>query len=336
MAKKQNQDHKAGQRYWVIKTTEGGHRDRDHWKEFQTEKVIAVGWKNIQDDPTKFSSLQKFEEHLASKYDRNVELKKLKQDASNVYKFATELQIGDIVIICRGYAGNQEKDVYLYGFAQVAGKFFRDLDSEWWKNKIKAEIIIIERDIPLKIFVDIFGGSMLRTLHGPFTEEQIRKFSKEVEKLYPKLWHGVTAGYPIEFAGTHKISEDKFSLPEEIDVAEAATLYEGALHQISVNAYERNPKARQLCIAHYGTSCCICGFDFKEMYGEIGEGLIHVHHLRQLSDVGKEYEIDPVNDLCPVCPNCHTIIHRKKPPYTFKEIRGFIDEQKKGDANKKQ
>jgi predicted HNH restriction endonuclease len=326
IAKKTSQDHKTSQQYWVIKTTEGGRQDRDHWKEFQTEKVIAVGWEYIQDDPTKFSGDQEFFEHLASKHDRNA---KLKRDASNVYKFATELQIGDIVIICRGYAPNQKKDVYLYGFAQIAGEYFRDEGSKWWKNKIKADIKTIERDIPLNIFVDIFGGAMRKTLHGPLEEEKIRKFSKEVEKLYPELWHGVTTSYPIKFADTYKISEDRFSLPEEIDIAEVSTLYEGAVRQISVNDYERNPKARQLCIGHYGTRCRICDFDFKEMYGEIGEGLIHVHHLRQLSDVGKEYEIDPVNDLCPVCPNCHTILHRRKPPYTFEEIRGFIDEQKK-------
>lgn len=324
MAKKTIEDRKARQRYWVIKTTEGGPGNLDHWKEFQTEKVIAVGWKSIEDDPTKFSSYQKFFEHLDSKHNWNV-----RHAALTIYKFATELQIGDIAIICTGYAPNQKKNVYLYGFARIAGKFFRDEDSKWWNNKRKAEIKTVEQDIPLNIFVDIFGGSMLSTVHGPFSERQIREFSKEVKKLYPKLWHGVTTSYPIKFVDTHKIPKDKFSLPEEIDVAEVPTLYEGAVRQISVNAYERNPKARQECIAHYGTRCRICNFDFEEMYGEIGEGLTHIHHLRQLSDVGKGYEIDPVNDLCPVCPNCHTIIHRRKPPYTFEEVRGFIDQQKK-------
>ncbi len=326
-AKKTNQDNKKSQKYWVIKTREGRGQHQDHWNEFQTEKVIAIGWEHIQDNPIKFSSNQEFFEYLATKHKRN---KKLKRDASTIYKFATELQIGDIVIICRGYAPNQKKDVPLYGFAQIVGKYFRDEDSKWWKNKIKVKIRTIEQDIPPDIFVDVFDKKTMRnTLHGPFTEEQFRKFSKKVEKCYPKLWHGVTTSYPIEFADTHKISEDKFSLPEEIDNAEASTLYEGAVCQKLVNAYERNPKARQLCITHYGTRCRICNFDFKEMYGEMGEGLIHVHHLRQLSEVGKEYEIDPINDLCPVCPNCHTIIHKRKPPYSFEEIRNFIDEQKK-------
>jgi predicted HNH restriction endonuclease len=46
-----------------------------------------------------------------------------------------------------------------------------------------------------------------------------------------------------------------------------------------------------------------------------------VHHLRPLSGIAEEYEIDPVEDLRPVCPNCHAMLHRKTPPYTIDELR---------------
>ena len=95
-------------------------------------------------------------------------------------------------------------------------------------------------------------------------------------------------------------------IPEEVDDTEG--ILEGALRRISVNAYERNPEARRKCINHYGTSCSICSFDFGKQYGDAGKDLIHVHHLRQLADIGKEYYIDPIHDLRPVCPNCHAII----------------------------
>jgi 5-methylcytosine-specific restriction enzyme A len=45
-------------------------------------------------------------------------------------------------------------------------------------------------------------------------------------------------------------SEDVM-LAEEVDPA--ALYHEGAVRQIVVNSYERNTKARQQCIAHYGT-----------------------------------------------------------------------------------
>jgi len=112
-------------------------------------------------------------------------------------------------------------------------------------------------------------------------------------------------------------------LPEEIPEGSPA-IYEGATRRIAVNAYERNPEARRKCIAHYGVSCTVCGFDFYEQYGEIGRDFIHVHHLRQLSEIGQKYQVDPIQDLRPVCPNCHAILHRRIPPYSIEEMRQFI------------
>jgi len=87
------------------------------------------------------------------------------------------------------------------------------------------------------------------------------------------------------------------------------TLPEGAVRRVMVNAYERNAKARQICLKHHGTACCICGFDFERRYGEMGRGIIQVHHLKPLSKIRGRYEVDPIEDLRPVCPNCHTMLH---------------------------
>jgi len=89
-------------------------------------------------------------------------------------------------------------------------------------------------------------------------------------------------------------------------------LTEGAKTTITINAYERSTKARNACIAHYGTTCCVCGFDFEKVYGEIGKGFTHVHHIKRLADIAENYIVDPINDLRPVCPNCHSMLHRDK------------------------
>ncbi len=114
-------------------------------------------------------------------------------------------------------------------------------------------------------------------------------------------------------------------LPEEIKKTD--DLFEGAVRTISVNAYERNLIARRQCIEHYGTNCCICGFNFGKVYGEVAFGYIHVHHLRQLSDIGNEYVVDPIVDLRPVCPNCHAVLHCRIPAYSIQEIQKFLREQ---------
>jgi 5-methylcytosine-specific restriction protein A len=101
-------------------------------------------------------------------------------------------------------------------------------------------------------------------------------------------------------------------------------LFEGAIRRVSVKAYERNPEARRICVEHYGAICQICGFDFEKTYGEIGKGFIHVHHLKQMSEIGEAYQVDPINDLLPVCPNCHAIIHKRKPPYSIEEMQTLL------------
>ncbi|MDB4793220.1 HNH endonuclease [bacterium] len=111
-------------------------------------------------------------------------------------------------------------------------------------------------------------------------------------------------------------------IPER--VLQAETLVEGAKFQLTVNAYERNPQARNKCLEHYGCFCQGCRFDFAETYGEIGYNYIHVHHLIPLSEIGHEYVVDPINDLIPVCPNCHAMIHRAKPMLTMKQLRNCL------------
>jgi 5-methylcytosine-specific restriction enzyme A len=111
-------------------------------------------------------------------------------------------------------------------------------------------------------------------------------------------------------------------LPDELDAA--ASVREGARYQVLVNAYERNPEARRRCIAAHGTACCICGFSFGERYGPEAEGYIHVHHVRPLSEVGGEYLVDPVEDLRPVCPNCHAVLHLGGRCRTIDEVRQLL------------
>ncbi len=101
-------------------------------------------------------------------------------------------------------------------------------------------------------------------------------------------------------------------------------LYEGTKKRIAVNAYERSPQARQECINHFGYQCQICNFDFEKVYGNIGKDFIHVHHIVDISTIAENYKINPIKDLIPVCPNCHAMLHKRKPAYTPKEIKSMI------------
>lgn len=110
--------------------------------------------------------------------------------------------------------------------------------------------------------------------------------------------------------------------PEEIDPT--TDIYEGAARQVLVNAYERSPKARKKCIAHYGYGCSVCGFNFEKKYGPIGRSFIHVHHLKPLAEIDGRYKVDPVKDLRPICPNCHSMVHSKKPMFSIDQLRQLL------------
>lgn len=96
---------------------------------------------------------------------------------------------------------------------------------------------------------------------------------------------------------------------------------EGKVIQVFVNKYERNQRARIKCIEALGDKCYACGFDFERTYGEIAKGFIHVHHIRPLSEIKDEYQIDPKKDLVPLCPNCHAVVHLEKPELTIVELK---------------
>lgn len=125
-----------------------------------------------------------------------------------------------------------------------------------------------------------------------------------------------------------KLKESPVIFAEEYDEDNFNDLTEGAAKKIVVNAYERNKEARKKCLEFYGYQCVICNFDFEKTYGSVGKNCIHVHHLVEISSIGKKYIVDPIKDMAPVCPNCHFIIHQRKPAFTIDEIRAMLNSNK--------
>ncbi|WP_374029382.1 DUF3427 domain-containing protein [Bdellovibrio bacteriovorus] len=117
-------------------------------------------------------------------------------------------------------------------------------------------------------------------------------------------------------------AEEAVLFGEEIQTSDI--FFEGSSKTISVNTYERDRFARSRCLSYYGYNCVVCDFNFEKFYGELGIGYIHVHHLKPLSNIGSEYQVDPIQDLRPVCPNCHAMIHSKKEPISLERLKSLI------------
>lgn len=99
---------------------------------------------------------------------------------------------------------------------------------------------------------------------------------------------------------------------------------EGAKKKVTVNSYERDSKARQKCLEHFGYNCAVCEMNFKDRYKGIEGNPIHVHHLNPISESNGERKVDPLEDLIPVCPNCHAVIHSNPGLYSIGEAKEML------------
>ncbi len=135
------------------------------------------------------------------------------------------------------------------------------------------------------------------------------------------LWRMLPAvAEALERLGWVAWAGGSFSLPEEVP----ATYPEGAKKRITVNAYERDDRARRQCVEDQGSVCIVCTFDFGKTYGPIAAGYIHVHHIEPLANPNVQHDTNPKIDLSPVCPNCHAVIHLRRPPYSPDEVRELL------------
>ena len=89
-----------------------------------------------------------------------------------------------------------------------------------------------------------------------------------------------------------------------------------------------SPVNRAACIAAHGSVCKVCGFDFGEVYGPLGQGYIEVHHRLPVSQMGAGYIVNPVRDLVPLCSNCHAAVHRTDPPMETEALAAIVANNK--------
>ncbi|NKI27303.1 hypothetical protein HCG49_12080 [Arenibacter sp. 6A1] len=149
--------------------------------------------------------------------------------------------------------------------------------------------------------------------HGEITIEL--KTFEDIELIYQLLF--------IRHLKLINRNPEKIIYPDEVD--SEIEYVEGKTKKVLVNSYERNPIARKKCIEHYGLNCQVCDFNFKEQFGELGEDFIHVHHIKDMATMENEYSVNPLTDLVPVCPNCHSMLHKKKPAYSIEELKQIMN-----------
>lgn len=191
-------------------------------------------------------------------------------------------------------------------------------DSRGFYPSIPGSVCVEIAYQPVPLFEHAIGA--LR----PALSESVRLAARRRAGRGVKAGHNQEAVQALASLVGRPLPTPSFVLIAEQVSAENAALMEGALHRVVSSQYERNPAARLACIKHYGAICFVCGFSFEATYGELGRGFIHVHHLAPVSSIGKEYQVNPIEDLRPVCPNCHAMLHRTNPPLAVEELQTLV------------
>lgn len=60
-------------------------------------------------------------------------------------------------------------------------------------------------------------------------------------------------------------------------------------------------------------TCEVCGFNFRQHYGPLGQEFAECHHKNSLSERPEELWSQALADVAVVCANCHRMLHRQRP-----------------------
>lgn len=171
-----------------------------------------------------------------------------------------------------------------------------------------------------------FENEYLETINparpNSFWRDGVRKTTEEV---YNRI---------IRLSGLN-LTEDDSSLyndQEETFLDTEIEMQEGKQTRRYSTVYERNPRLRTQALRIHGYTCMACGMNFEEVYGEIGKGFIHVHHIKPVSV--EERSVNPRTDMVVLCPNCHCMIHRKKGMLlSIEELKSIINQHLLNNPN---
>lgn len=206
--------------------------------------------------------------------------------------------------------GETRDTVLVYNDKRYPAAFSRKKDKDstgrtqlHWHSDFSS---ILRNELPT--WYDLFGADPSEVNNPP--ELRFSRTDKDNE-------------YLVTILDVESIASDIDS--ERVENQDLQPLREGGVKEYYGKRYERSAENRRRAIEIHGYECAVCGFDFSKVYGHRGKGFIEVHHIKPLSTVQEEAEVNPDTDLIPVCANCHRMIHRdSNDVLTVDELKGQL------------
>ena len=122
----------------------------------------------------------------------------------------------------------------------------------------------------------------------------------------------------------HAVDTDLASIDEPgIQEAEEGRVLT-RVHRVRERDRRLVEQAKKAAMKKHGRLFCeACGFDFAERYGEVGEGLIDVHHTKPVHTL-KEGDKTRLEDLALLCSNCHRVVHSSRKWLTIGQVAALV------------
>lgn len=240
-------------------------------------------------------------------FERNIEqLSKTRSFTDTWHCSNKNIKFGDRAFLIK--LGEGKRGIFASGYISSEEPF----RAKHWSDESKPDVDYVSIDFDVLINPEkdeILSIDFLQSLPGQqhwSSQSSGIVIRKEVVPVLEKAW--------LPYLNNRETSQHLIS-------SSGNSFIEGKSTEFLSVRFERNPHARNACLEKYGYKCSVCEFDFHKFYGEIGTNFIHVHHLNEVSKIREIYRIDPINDLRPVCPNCHAMLHKRKEPFTIDELK---------------
>jgi hypothetical protein len=206
-------------------------------------------------------------------------------------------------------------------------EILRDDGANVLLKPLTARILHSDQSIDLQTRLDSLRADMEEL-------EQIQRGAPDLAEAIAAHWHAVQAGINsikirhaadevianqvAEFGDTNGAAistiEHLPPTPLEEDIVGNEGRFFTRLHSSRERDRGFIRKAKKLFKSKNGGKlfCECCGFEPIEFYGSRGEDRIQAHHKTPVEELLPDTQTKP-EDLAMVCPNCHDIIHAKRP-----------------------
>lgn len=190
------------------------------------------------------------------------------------------------------------------------GKTALFVEAEW-------EIILDPAIEPLLPVAAFQVGGDLPAVHWN-TQSSGISIPDAVAERMEALWLRHVEG--LRGAAMPILGENGFT--DDVEFPEGRVLYR--LHRCRERSSRLTEEAKATALRRDGRLACqACGFDFLATYGEIGRHFIECHHTIPISELTAGMKTK-VTDLALVCSNCHSMLHRRRPWLSVRELRRML------------